>query len=186
MEMTINNFKQNVLNLLRETVKSHLEKMDPSPFDILNTLDDITLDWCDDGGTYFCKVDSDTLYFQSINILLNERYKTDLPDGITKNEFELTINNARYQNLDRYLDPNTYENLSYNLQFTKKKTQGLKYWNDIVGPVIDRLSQEWNIKKGVVLCSTPHLGNFSIPIDKLKDELSNLDKVLVQIKISKK
>lgn len=53
--LTLGSFKQGMKSELRRVVKDHLISMYPSPINILETIDDISLDWTDDGGEFSAK-----------------------------------------------------------------------------------------------------------------------------------
>lgn len=132
--LTLDNFKQGMKSELRGVVKNHLLSMCPSPINILETIDDISLDWTDDGGEFSAKF----INIQGYTVLNSEFSK----DGEKILPLLDTISH-----FDQYLSEDGY-NLGYFVIEVSNPSlkRGYEYWNSIVSQIILRLSNEYIVE----------------------------------------
>jgi len=190
--LTLGNFQQRVESLLRETVREHLKSMYPSPVEILETIDDIGLDWTDDGGE--CLVSFHNL--EGFTILKSE---FSAPEG------ERVLPDLRgLHSFGNYLDEKIYSGF-YKISLSHPELKrGHQYWSEIISKIIGRLQNEygvqWNysgesfwdkMKFGIgtvtYISNTSSGGvGVSMPIDRLPLEISKVAGLEFRIKVFKK
>lgn len=177
--LTLGNFKQGMKSELRRVVKDHLLSMYPSPINVLETIDDISLDWTDDGGEFSAKF----INIQGYTVLNSEFSKggeriLPLLDTLT--------------NFDQYLSEDGYNLGYFVIEISNSNLKrGYEYWNSIVSQIILRLSNEYivecfpdnifNRKRknaiGTVTYTARTYGGdttITMPIDDLKKELAKI------------
>lgn len=132
--LTLGNFKQGMKSELRGVVKNHLLSMYPSPINILETIDDISLDWTDDGGDFSAK-------------FINVQGYTVLNSEFSKGGEKILPLLDTISHFDQYLSEDGYNRGYFVIEVSNPSLKrGYEYWNSIVSQIILRLSNEYIVE----------------------------------------
>lgn len=190
--LTLDNFSHQMEVQLRKVICDHLKSLYPSPVEVLQTIDDISLDWTDEGGEFSAKF----LNGDGFVILKNE-FSTDSEEKIIPGLRGL-------HSFGHYLKKDHYNSGIYCINISNPTPKrGHLYWEEIVSKILLRLNNEYEVKYttkehwdklkfglgNVTYTSVTSGDNQRLvvaPIESLKTELSKISNLEFKFRVAAK
>lgn len=192
----LENFDQFIMDSAKLAIGDFLAKKSPNPYDVLNLLDDASLDWVDSGNSvdFYLGVEN---FIQPQPLLISN---LSTGKGIMEIPFLKTVSEIGH--LISRIKSNVHYVLNWNTS-VKNSLRGFDMWNKAVYPVLNRLEMEYNVnyinyfsngyftsnKMGKdmgchSIAANGHQLLFAIDHRKLKDELSKVYNVSMFLTIN--